>query len=60
VVLRPAGLALSPPLPLTPRADADGVTVADVPGEVAEAVEVASAWLAGDSDADAPLGLAAR
>jgi hypothetical protein len=55
VELRPAGPVLSPPLPLTGVADADGVTVADGPGEEDEAVEVASAWVAGDSDAEGAL-----
>jgi hypothetical protein len=38
VVLHPAGPVLSPTLPPTAVADADGVTVADDPGEVGEAV----------------------
>ena len=53
LVLPPTGLVLLPP---TAVADADGVTVADDPGEVVEAVEVASAWLPGDSDADGAPG----
>ena len=60
VVLRWAGLVLSPPLPPAAAADADGVTVADAPGEVVGAVEVASAWPAGGPDAGELPGLAAR